>query len=97
MPIYQADLDHERLSRVAEPPIAKTRRLSEESIRTELCDGPLLDSSSALRSEDEATITSRDELIQRIKRGESPTWRPNRHVSLLDQTLNSFVLTGYAA
>lgn len=63
------------------PPLA--RKLSEESIRTELCDGPVPDSPAPRTPErDISTATSdRAELIERLKRGESPTWIPNRHVS----------------
>jgi hypothetical protein len=60
-------------------------KVSEESIRTELCEGPLLDSprsSTPERIPEEATaVTDRAELIERLKRGESPTWFPSRHVS----------------
>ncbi|GJC77941.1 uncharacterized protein ColLi_00779 [Colletotrichum liriopes] len=57
------------------------RRLSEESIRTELCEGPILESPRPSTPEsDAAAVTSdRAELIERLKRGESPTWVPNRH------------------
>ena len=68
------------------------RRLSEESVRTEDCDGPLLDDFEDDRrrptvvlevKEKESVETSdRAELIERIKRGESPTWVPNRKVQL---------------
>ncbi|KAK1969461.1 hypothetical protein LY78DRAFT_629877 [Colletotrichum sublineola] len=60
------------------------RKLSEESIRTELCEGIILESSRLSTPEnDAAAITSdRAELIERLKRGESPTWVPNRHVGL---------------
>lgn len=64
--------------------MSSTRRLSEESIRTELCDGPVPDSppgSPVQHADDEAAVSSRAELIERLKRGESPTWIPNRHVS----------------
>ncbi|KAI3332500.1 hypothetical protein HD806DRAFT_519223 [Xylariaceae sp. AK1471] len=59
-----------------------SRKLSEESIRTELCEGPILDSPPAQTPEDnnsEATCTDRADLIERLKRGESPTWIPHRH------------------
>lgn len=68
-------------------------RPSEESIRTELCEGPLLAEAgedehvtSSPRPESAAplcvtTATSdRAELIERLKRGESPTWVPTRRV-----------------
>jgi hypothetical protein len=60
-----------------------SRKLSEESIRTELCEGPVPDSPPRPRTPDQesATCSDRAELIERLKRGESPTWVPNRHVS----------------
>lgn len=68
------------------------RRPSEESIRTEDCDGPALDTSmekaEMVQERDgdagksgEALCSDRAELIERIKRGESPTWVPNKAVS----------------
>lgn len=61
-----------------------TRRSSEESIRTELCDGPIPDSppKSISPAPDLSLIeaTDRAELIERLKRGESPAWNPKRHV-----------------
>lgn len=92
MPIFQADLDHEHPSPrldsnpepiELEPPSPRPRRLSEESLRTELCEGPIPDSPalpSTPRSEDGGATSDRTELIERLKRGESPTWIPNRHV-----------------
>lgn len=86
-----------------------SRRMSEESIRTDLCEGPLPNTPSPLprsfaprpspatdtqhgvvellpprtppSQNDYEQVTDRAELIERIKRGESPTWIPNRHVS----------------
>ncbi|EFQ33197.1 hypothetical protein CGRA01v4_08755 [Colletotrichum graminicola] len=94
MPIFQDDL--ERSSPVADCPDATesvsvqqqtnipslARKLSEESIRTELCEGLVLESPRLSTPEsDAAAVTSdRAELIERLKRGESPTWVPNRHV-----------------
>ncbi|VUC37711.1 unnamed protein product [Clonostachys rosea] len=64
-----------------------TRRLSEESLRTELCEGPVLESpreSPFHTPVDDSTATAdRAELIERLKRGQSPTWIPNRHGSLI--------------
>ncbi|KAK4042854.1 hypothetical protein C8A01DRAFT_33103 [Parachaetomium inaequale] len=63
-----------------------TRRLSEESIRTDLCEGPLLDSPPRPATPREAVsraVSDRAELIERLKRGESPTWVPNRHLESL--------------
>lgn len=63
----------------AEPSLS--RKLSEESIRTELCDGPVPDSPKlATPEQDSNRVSDRAELIERLKRGESPTWVPNRHV-----------------
>ncbi|KAI0132144.1 hypothetical protein BJ170DRAFT_232847 [Xylariales sp. AK1849] len=58
------------------------RKLSEESIRTELCEGPIPESPRLKTPENEASTTCSDraELIERLKRGESPTWIPNRHI-----------------
>ncbi|CAM1511598.1 Fc.00g091110.m01.CDS01 [Cosmosporella sp. VM-42] len=92
MPIFQADLDHEHEDpvnprpAVLDIPATRLRRLSEESIRTELCEGPVPDSPqppNTPRSDDETAISDRVELIERLKRGESPTWIPNRHVNRL--------------
>ncbi|KAH6631887.1 hypothetical protein F5144DRAFT_602652 [Chaetomium tenue] len=60
-----------------------SRRLSEESIRTELCEGPVPDSPPRPSTPQEAVshaVCNRAELIERLKRGESPTWVPNHHV-----------------
>ena len=68
------------------------RRLSEESIRTEYCDGPISDVAvddvalqtgreGRISNNGEAICSDRAELIERIKRGESPTWVPNQAVS----------------
>ncbi len=63
------------------------RKVSEESIRTELCEGPIPDSP---KYESDVAVndlsfardgtSNRTELIQRLKRGESPTWLQNRKV-----------------
>ncbi|KAH7031108.1 uncharacterized protein B0I36DRAFT_242481 [Microdochium trichocladiopsis] len=53
------------------------RRLSEESLPVELCDGPLPDFSSRPRTParaDQGVCTDRAELIERLKRSQSPTW-----------------------
>jgi hypothetical protein len=70
---------------IQHPPTEPTmsRKTSEESIRTELCDGPIPDSpkqTSLLEHDMSNTVSDRAELIERLKRGESPTWVPNRHV-----------------
>jgi hypothetical protein len=58
------------------------RKCSEESIRTELCDGPVPDSPAPRTPEHNTSpiISDRAELIERLKKGESPTWVPNRRV-----------------
>ncbi|KAF4817195.1 hypotheticall protein [Colletotrichum tropicale] len=100
MPIFQDDFDHpENVTDTpdAEPPQPNaiqceqpilpslTRKLSEESIRTELCEGPILESPrpSTPESEAAAVTSDRAELIERLKKGESPTWIPNRHFESL--------------
>ncbi|CAD6573538.1 MAG: hypothetical protein ASARMPREDX12_006103 [Alectoria sarmentosa] len=65
------------------------RRLSEESTGTERCDGPIADIAvdhvavqagreGRVSNNGEAVCSDRAELIERIKRGESPTWIPNQ-------------------
>ncbi|KAI8629552.1 hypothetical protein F5Y19DRAFT_85788 [Xylariaceae sp. FL1651] len=58
-----------------------SRKLSEESIRTELCEGPILESPVTQTPENTSptACTDRADLIERLKRGESPTWIPHRH------------------
>lgn len=90
MPIFQADLEHSRPPEpeaiVIEPPTStRARRLSEESLRTELCEGPLPDSPVSVflppnHEDDHAPTSDRAELIERLKRGQSPTWIPSSHV-----------------
>ncbi|CAH0048631.1 unnamed protein product [Clonostachys solani] len=77
---------------------SKSRRLSEESLRTELCEGPVLESpreSPFHTPADDSTATAnRAELIERLKRGQSPTWIPNRHVRHFlptDTSITAFV------
>lgn len=91
MPIFQDDFEHD--GHVEPAPIdidqCRSRRLSEESIRTELCEGLVPDSPHRSRTpakddsgnDDSSAISDRVELIERLKRGESPTWIPNRHVN----------------
>ena len=72
---------------------ADMRRQSEESIRTQDCDGPVPEVSMkdapaepgkhSNENQKENVCTSRAELIERIKRGESPTWVPNQAVSCI--------------
>ncbi|KFY15184.1 hypothetical protein V492_02172, partial [Pseudogymnoascus sp. VKM F-4246] len=63
------------------------REPSEESIRTDLCEGPVPDTpdNAAPTAEDEAgtsshdassCVSNRQELMERLKRGESPIWSP---------------------
>ncbi|RDL33636.1 Uncharacterized protein BP5553_08004 [Venustampulla echinocandica] len=72
------------------------RRLSEESIRTELCEGPLPDTPEDQATRPVGTLNAdfefpfhghgtfdRGELIDRLKKGESPTWLPNRNLESL--------------
>ncbi|ORY62942.1 uncharacterized protein BCR38DRAFT_435496 [Pseudomassariella vexata] len=93
MPIFQQDLERRESAEelmMASPSRATpiqhddptlVRKLSEESIRTELCEGPLPETPRIQTPYDESpgTCTDRAELIERLKRGESPTWIPNRH------------------
>lgn len=73
-----------------EPRRALSRRVSEESIRTELCEGPVPDSPPKPATPEKiidnaVSVSDRSELIERLKRGESPTWVPNRHLESLFQ------------
>jgi hypothetical protein len=97
MPIFQEDLERRESAEelpIASPPNSQAynrplaRKASEESIRTELCDGPIPDSPRPRTPENDAvtTCSDRQELIERLKRGESPTWVPNRHVSIASST-----------
>ncbi|KAI0150315.1 hypothetical protein GGR57DRAFT_472353 [Xylariaceae sp. FL1272] len=61
---------------------------SEESIRTEFCEGPIPETQSeslvtpapANNASSPSTCTDRADLIERIKKGESPAWIPHRHL-----------------
>ena len=95
MPLFQ-DFDHDlpQAYGVKEalilPENNMMRRMSEESIRTEDCDGPVPNDPTWANpqqvpedhsSNGESIRTSdRQELMERIKRGESPTWVPNQSV-----------------
>lgn len=95
MPIFQADLDNhepEPKPEHIEPspinlPSSGLRRLSEESIRTELCEGLVPDSPPRSKTPQEVegaenAISDRASLIERLKRAQSPPiCIPNRHVS----------------
>ena len=78
-----------RIDRLPHRPVTAMRKPSEESIRTEFCDGPepdppgwiraLEDKAAKMAAREEANRTSdRAELMERIKRGESPTWVPSQ-------------------
>lgn len=58
------------------------RKFSEESLRTEFCEGPIPESPKPSTPEQEriTTCSDRAEFIERLKKGESPTWVPNRFV-----------------
>lgn len=115
MPIFQDDQDDLRGGRHTPPgkpeiaPLSNspldrsqvTRKLSEESIRTELCEGPLPDSPENNKPNSAGDLnigftfpilgtSDRVELIERLKRGQNATWLPNRNLESLlhdhDQT-----------
>ena len=95
MPIHQdpekqlsKTYNHEELPQ----PDINMRRPSEESVRTAYRDGPSPDIAmdhvalqagreGRVSNNGEAVCSDRAELIERIKRGESPTWIPNQAVS----------------
>jgi hypothetical protein len=109
---YHAD-DHAYTRQYYAPTRPLSRQPSQESIRTELCDGPLLQDADAtpkvgveavemeMEMEVEVEVpgkavsgvTDRAELIERLKRGESPTWVPSRHVSFLLWSNERFIAT----
>ena len=94
MPIFQADLEHNSRQEVQPPerpmqppppaPTLHCRRFSEESLPAELCEGPIpespITSSKSEITEQDVSTSDRLLLIERLKRGQSPTWIPNRHV-----------------
>ncbi|KAF3067065.1 hypothetical protein GL218_08801 [Daldinia childiae] len=94
MPVFQVDLERresveQSLAPAMAPPAdqfhnssALRRKQSEESISTELCEGPIPDSPTPQTPERNSPTecSDRSELIERLKRGESPTWKPSRHV-----------------
>lgn len=112
MPIFQDDLGGDRgtlPTKQTTPPLSNSplpenkmrRKISEESIRTELCEGPLLDSPPEERVLPNGQLNTtykfpllgtsdRSELIQRLKRGESPTWLPNRNVGAQNIFVDSY-------
>lgn len=94
MPIFQESEKSLRFrpwdSTLPQHDVAK-RKCSEESIRTEFCDGPEPEGlewnrmDEAERGPESSTAagtrtSDRAELIERIKRGESPTWVPKQAV-----------------
>ncbi|ROT38658.1 hypothetical protein SODALDRAFT_311550 [Sodiomyces alkalinus F11] len=74
-----------------------TRKISEESIRTEFCDGPVLDSPRPATPEGchgpdlgPVSVTSdRAELIDRLKRAQSPQWISSSHLEALFKSRDS--------
>jgi len=122
MPIFQDDLGGGRGTPPPKsgmsprnPPLGGnvlTRRVSEESIRTELCEGPIPESPEGEQRPFAGDLDSnfkfaihgtsdRVELIARLKRGESPTWLPNRNVCKLHSlscsntsSLTNWILAG---
>ncbi|KAI1214116.1 uncharacterized protein F4807DRAFT_406711 [Annulohypoxylon truncatum] len=96
MPMFQIDLERrESAEKPTSPTMASQpdqgqedredstlrRKQSEESISTELCEGPISDIPAPQTPERNppTECSDRSELIERLKRGESPTWKPNRH------------------
>ncbi|KAB8303459.1 hypothetical protein EYC80_004881 [Monilinia laxa] len=76
-----------------------TRKYSEDSIRTELCEGPVPDTPEGPKTKPTLEldtnlnisyndITDRGELIERLKMGESPNWLPNLNLESLLHSRN---------
>lgn len=105
MPIFQDDLGGGRstpprnyftrtsLSNSPTTSNILTRKASEESIRTELCEGPIPDNPDDFLQNptldfspevDSTMLPTSDhaEFIERLKKGETPTWVPKRDVRL---------------
>ena len=100
MPIFQDDFGGGRSTPPGQPtdspgfntPLERraiARKLSDESIRTELCEGLVPDSPqiepTAVEQHEPSKIpglgtSDRGELIERLKRGEISTWVPSRNV-----------------
>lgn len=90
MPIFQEDIDRRRPQeppqpsprRIIDPTPLGPRRLSEESLPVELCEGPIPDSPEQRPKtpdhQNDAHLLDRSVLIERLKRGESPSWLTNR-------------------
>ncbi|RAL66126.1 hypothetical protein DID88_005797 [Monilinia fructigena] len=106
MPIFQDDLGDGRAvfsrhkSNVSDTSVTEpetrtiTRKYSEDSIRTELCEGPVPDPPEGTKPKPTLEldtnlnisyneITDRGELIERLKMGESPNWLPNLNLQSL--------------
>lgn len=90
MPIFQDDLEQVRLAArntdyaqsTSQRPSPALRRLSEESLPTELCEGPIPDSPLPTSPETKNVTPPLDraELIERLKKRESPNWLPKHQV-----------------
>jgi hypothetical protein len=103
MPIFQEDIGRGQKKpppteptispRLNSPPPVNmvTRKLSEESIRTELCEGPLFDSpgypEAGLCADPEPNFafpgretSDRELFIEELKRGKNKAWWPNHEV-----------------
>ncbi|KAG6014804.1 hypothetical protein E4U43_006107 [Claviceps pusilla] len=97
MPIFQDDLENQDRRSVPtlparpipiEEPCLNIRLLSEESLPTELCEGPVSDGPRhpyTPKLDDDVATSCRAELIERLKRGQSPTWKLNRHLESIFQ------------
>lgn len=117
MPMFQDDLGHGReilpiqkskMTPVSMSPPERrtiTRKDSEESIRTDLCEGPVPDTpegsktiptlglDTSFKSSYSGT-SDRGDLIERLKRGESSSWFPNLNVcESLSSNACDFILT----
>ena len=116
MPIFQDDLGSGRgtpptkpgISPLSNSPLDRNqiaRKISEESIRTDLCEGPLPDSPDGHKDRPAGNLNTsftfpilgtsdRVELIERLKRGQSAAWLPNRNVrDFYSPILNALFLT----
>ena len=91
--------EEKQLSPPSARPAVFMRKPSEDSIRTEFCDGPepdppnwiaaLEEKADKMTGRENGNCTSdRAELIERIKRGESPTWVPSQTVRMKSRTLD---------
>ncbi|OAA54020.1 hypothetical protein ISF_08500 [Cordyceps fumosorosea ARSEF 2679] len=103
MPIFQEDIDHSRPllnpnrpSRLVDDDddsLLRLRRLSEVSLPVELCEGPIPDTPEQRPetpdNQNESHMLDRSVLIERLKRGESPSWIPSRHLDARIQHANS--------